>query len=85
MIDANGQKWIKCGLALLDMDIRDHLKLISMLHQAKDKNSYICNEVDLVLNDRHFCIVSGDIANLSECRGEIGADIGDPNQPIGPL
>ena len=47
MIDANGQKWIKCGLALLDMDIRDHLKLISMLHQAKDKYSYICNEVDL--------------------------------------
>jgi hypothetical protein len=47
MIDASGQKWIKCGLALLDMDIRDHLKLISMLHQAKDKNSYICNEIDL--------------------------------------
>jgi hypothetical protein len=47
MIDANGQKWIKCGLALLDMDIRDHLKVISMLHQAKNKNSYICNEVDL--------------------------------------
>ena len=47
MMGANGQKWIKCGLALLDMDIRDHLKLISMLHQAKDKNSYICNEVNL--------------------------------------
>ena len=47
MIDANGQKWIKCGLALLDMDVRDHLKVISMLHQAKNKNSYICNEVDL--------------------------------------
>jgi hypothetical protein len=47
MIDPNGDKWIKCGLALLDMDIRDHLKLISMLHQAKNKNSYICNDVDL--------------------------------------
>jgi len=47
MIAGNGQKWIKCGLALLDMDIRDHLKLISILHQTKDKNSYICNDVDL--------------------------------------
>ena len=47
MIASNGQKWIKCGLALLDMDIQDHLKLISLLHQTKDKNSYICNDVDL--------------------------------------
>ena len=47
MVDPNGDKWIKCGLALLDMDVRDHLKLISMLHQAKNKNSYICNDVDL--------------------------------------
>jgi hypothetical protein len=47
MVDPNGDKWNKCGLALLDMDIRDHLTLISMLHQAKNKNSYICNDVDL--------------------------------------
>jgi hypothetical protein len=47
MIAPNGEKWIKCGLALLDMDIRDHLKLIGILHQTKDKNSYICNDVDL--------------------------------------
>ena len=47
MVDPNGQKWNKCGLALLDMDIRDHLKLVTMLHQAKNKNSYICNDVDL--------------------------------------
>ena len=47
MIAASGQKWIKCGLALLDMDIRDHLKLIALLHQTKDRNSYICNDVDL--------------------------------------
>ncbi len=47
MVASNGQKWIKCGLALLDMDIRDHLKLIAMLHQTKDKNSYVCNDVDL--------------------------------------
>jgi hypothetical protein len=47
MVASNGQKWIKCGLALLDMAIHDHLKLISLLHQTKDKNSYICNNVDL--------------------------------------
>jgi len=55
MVDPNGDKWIKCGLALLDMDVRDHLKLVSMLHQAKNKNSYICNDVDLdVLWDFFF-------------------------------
>jgi hypothetical protein len=46
-VASNGQKWVKCGLALLDMAIHDHLKLISLLHQTKDKNSYICNNVDL--------------------------------------
>ncbi len=47
MVDPNSEKWIKSGLALLDMDIGDHLKLVSMLHQAKNKNSYICNDVNL--------------------------------------
>jgi len=39
--------WVKCGLALLDMDVQDHVNLIAMLHQAKNRNSYICNSVDL--------------------------------------
>jgi len=47
VVESNGGKWIKSGVALLDMDIQDHLKLIAMLHQAKNKNSYICNHVDL--------------------------------------
>ncbi len=42
-----GDSRIKCGLALLDMDIQDHVKLIALLDQAKDKNSYICNDVNL--------------------------------------
>jgi hypothetical protein len=29
------------------MDIKEHLKLIAILHQTKNKNSYICNDVDL--------------------------------------
>jgi hypothetical protein len=40
-------KKIKCGLALLDMDIHDHVKLVGLLHQAKDEKSYICNNVNL--------------------------------------
>jgi hypothetical protein len=47
MVAPNDQEWIKCGLTLLDMAIHDHLKLIAVLHQTKDKNSYICNDVDL--------------------------------------
>ena len=45
--ESNGDNWIKSGVALLDMDIQDHLKLIALLHQTKNKNSYICNHVDL--------------------------------------
>ena len=47
VVESNGDQWVKSGLALLDMDIQDHLKLIALLHQTKNKNSYICNHVDL--------------------------------------
>ena len=47
MVADSGKKWIKSGLALLDMDIQDHLRLIALLHQTKNKNSYICNNIDL--------------------------------------
>lgn len=38
---------LKCGLAILDMTVEDHVKLLSLLHQANDKYSYICNKVNL--------------------------------------
>ena len=38
---------LKCGLALLDLDIQDHTSLLGLLQQATDKNSYVCNQVDL--------------------------------------
>jgi hypothetical protein len=47
MVTGGDKKWNKCGLALLDMDIQDHLRLIALLHQTKNKNSYICNNIDL--------------------------------------
>jgi hypothetical protein len=47
VVESDGDKWIKSGMALLDMNIQDHLKLIALLHQTKNKNSYICNQVDL--------------------------------------
>ncbi|MGB8427104.1 MAG: hypothetical protein WCD88_15060 [Desulfobacterales bacterium] len=39
--------WVKCGLAILDMDMANHVKLLSLLHQANNRYSYICNQVDL--------------------------------------
>ena len=47
LVTDSGKKWIKCGLALLDMDSQDHIRLIALLHQTKNKNSYICNNTDL--------------------------------------
>ncbi len=37
----------KCGLAFLDIDPNDHMMLSSILHQANDRNSYLCNKVDM--------------------------------------
>lgn len=38
---------VRCGLALMDIGAQDHVRLIGLLHQARDRNAYICNEVDL--------------------------------------
>ena len=46
MEEENGG-WVKCGLAILDMDIEDHGRLLALLHQAKDGHSYICNRVNM--------------------------------------
>ena len=42
-----GKNRVKCGLALLDINIQDHAKLISILQHAKNENSYFCNRVSL--------------------------------------
>ncbi len=38
---------VKCGLAILDMAMDDHVKLLSLLHQADNRNSYINTIVDM--------------------------------------
>jgi hypothetical protein len=38
---------LKCGIALIDMSPGDHAKLLSILYQAKNGNSYLCNTVNL--------------------------------------
>ena len=42
-----GEKTVRCGVAILDMEILDHVKLLSMLHQVVNKKSYVGTEVDL--------------------------------------
>jgi hypothetical protein len=37
----------RCGLALIDMPAQDHVKLLAMLHQSNDRDTYICNELDV--------------------------------------
>jgi len=43
----NGAGAVKCGIALLDMNPKDHVGLSAFLHQVHDRNSYVCNKVDL--------------------------------------
>lgn len=37
---------VKVGLTILNIDINDHLKLISLVQQAQDSRAYISNQID---------------------------------------
>lgn len=37
----------RCGLAILDMAVEDHIKLLALLHQVNDGNAYLCHKVDM--------------------------------------
>lgn len=37
----------RCGFAFLDMGLRDQVSLSSLLHQAKNKNSYVSTKIDV--------------------------------------
>jgi hypothetical protein len=43
---AEGKPRVRCGLALIDVSARDHVRLLGILHQVRDKNAYVCNDVD---------------------------------------
>jgi len=45
--EAGGLSRVQCGVTYLDMNCDDHMRLLSLLHQAENKNLYICSEVDL--------------------------------------
>ncbi len=45
--DNNARNSLRCGFAILDMAIQDHIKLLSLLYQADNRCSYICSKVDL--------------------------------------
>ena len=45
--DGAGVKSVRCGVAILNMDIRDHVKLLSILHQVVNQKSYVCTDVDM--------------------------------------
>jgi len=43
----DGKTYLKSGIAILDMDMQDQVKLSSLLHQVTDKRSYVCSTVNL--------------------------------------
>ncbi|HBA86631.1 MAG TPA: pilus assembly protein PilZ [Geobacter sp.] len=45
--EGGGEGTVKCGVAILDMSIEDHVTLLSILHQVADTKSYVCTDVDL--------------------------------------
>lgn len=45
--EQKNKKTVKCGMAILDMDIEEHGKLLALLYQAKDGKSFLSNPLDL--------------------------------------
>ena len=45
--EKENRRRVRCGLALIDVTPRDHIQLLRILHQAQDKNSYVCTDLDL--------------------------------------
>jgi hypothetical protein len=45
-LETGNQDFVRCGFAILDMDIQDHAKLLSLLYRAKDSKSFFCTQVD---------------------------------------
>jgi len=42
-----GGREVHCGMTILDMDINEHVRLLSILHQAANRHSYVCSSVDM--------------------------------------
>ena len=38
---------LRCGLAILDMDVSDHTRLLALLHRADDRKKGVCPKIDL--------------------------------------
>jgi len=38
---------VRCGLTILDMDVQDHVRLLALIYQVNERDSYICNKVDM--------------------------------------
>jgi hypothetical protein len=38
---------VRCGFTLLDINLKDQISLSSLLHQAKNKNSYVSTKIDV--------------------------------------
>ncbi len=47
--DKQVENTVKCGISILDMALNDHMDFLAMLGQAEDKNSYLCDKVDMDL------------------------------------
>ncbi len=38
---------LRCGMAILDMAVENHKKMLALLHQASDAKAYLCNKIDM--------------------------------------
>jgi hypothetical protein len=44
---ANEKPLVRSGLAILDISVEDHMRLLALMHKATDAHAYVCNRVDM--------------------------------------
>ena len=45
--DSDESSPLRCGLAILDMNVSDHTRLMTLLHRADDRSKGVCPRIDL--------------------------------------
>ena len=50
----NGSGWSRYGLAILDMALNDHVRLLNLIHRVGEPYSYFCNPLDMDMLWRFF-------------------------------
>jgi hypothetical protein len=85
---ASSNAVVRCGIAILDMDPASQILVASILHQATNKDSYVCNRVDIdelwkfffktgFIYPKKYCSINENVDKLKETYRKLYLDSPD--------